>query len=136
MARETAREVAIQDSVATPIYQDQRQIVRGLGAHLTEMYAAKVVGAGGAGGSITEVPFEPAVIEVYEPTGPTMVKSIFAADGAVHIDAITGAANATPPTKTQVGEGNWTVGLPTALAPDGDTATVLIYGFRDVAGSL
>jgi hypothetical protein len=136
--RETARENAIQAATETPIYQDQRQIVRQLGAHLTEAFIGQVVGAGGAGGAIENIPFEPAIIEVYEPTGPTASKLIrgggLAADVAVN--AISGAVNATPAVVTQVGPGNWTVTLDTAEAPDGDTATVIIYGVRNVGGSL
>lgn len=138
MPRETAREIAIQASTETPIYQDQKQIVRQLGAHLTESFVGQVVGAGGAGGSLENVPFEPAVIIVTEATGPTLTLSLrgglLPAD--VEVLMTTGAVNANPPVVSQVGAGDWTIALPTALAPDGDTATVLVMGLRDVAGSL
>lgn len=143
MARETAREVAIEAATESTIYQDQKQIVRKLGAHLSEAYMAKVTGAGGAGGSVEDVPFEPAYIEVWDVANLSLYKSYFASDGAVHMSVIdTGAgatdlaANANPPVLTQVAEGDWTVALPTQMAPDGDTVVVLIKGFRNVAGSL
>lgn len=139
MARETAREVAIQDAVATPIYQDQKQIVRGLGAHLTETFVGKVTGAGGAGGSLLNVPFEPAEVICLNQAGatPTFFHSVFASDAAVHLSiAAAAAANANPPVLTQVGAGDWTVALPTAMAPDAEVVTVIVRGCRDVAGSL
>lgn len=138
MARETAREIAIQGATETPVYQDQRQIVRQLGAHLSESFVGQVVGAGGAGGDLENVPFEPAVIIVSEATGPTLTLSIRggAMPADVEVLMTTGAVNANPPVVSQVGEGDWTISLPTALAPDGDTATVLVMGLRDVGGSL
>jgi hypothetical protein len=138
MPRETARELALEDEVTTPIYQDQKQIVRKLGAHIPEMFVGQVLGAGGAGGSLLNVPFEPAMIDISEATGPTLVRHMRggALPAAVDLNLITGAVNAAVPVITKVGNGDWTIALPTALAPDGDTATVVVYGYRDVGGSL
>jgi len=136
--RESARELAVAPATETALYQDQTEIVRGLGKHLTEAFIAQVLGAGGAGGAILNVPFEPAVIEVSEATGPTLTKSIRGGGmpAAVELNMISGAVNANPPVVTQVGPGAWTVTLPTALAPDGDTATVVMYGVSHAGGSL
>ena len=139
MARESFAQLQIPSGVASVPYPDHRQLVQGHLAHGAEMFMAQVVGAGGAGGSFV-CPFEPAVVEVYEPTGPTIAKSMFVAGGAVHVNGISGAVNATPPTVAAVDANDksqgFTVGLPTALAPDADTATVICYGFRDTNNSL
>ena len=135
--RETAREIAIKTPVETPIYQDQRQIVRNLGKHLTEMYMGEVLGAGGAGGTLLLVPFEPAYVRVINADGatPAVTEAAFSTNPA-HVTVIAAAAlQATPVAKTQVGEGDWTVTLPTALAPDAETVVVIVHGFRDVGGS-
>lgn len=139
MARETAREVAIEAAVETPIYQDQKQIVRKLGAHLTECFMGQVLGAGGAGGDLENVPFEPALVEVINEAGATPTWWKFAMLGTpIGLTVAAAAADATgnAPTLTQVGEGDWTVELDTTVAPDGETVTVVCYGFRDVDGSL
>lgn len=139
MARETAREVAIQDATETTPYQDQRQIVRGLGAHLGEMWMAQAAGAGGAGCDIEGVPFEPALVEIINQAGatPAWSKCIYPAGGsAIGVTIAAAAAAATAPTLTQAAEGDWDIAIPTALAPDGETVTVIVYGFRDVASSL
>lgn len=138
MARETAREVAIQEATETPIYQDQKQIVRQLGAHLSEAYIAQGTGAGGVGFDIENVPFEPAVITAINQGGatPAVHHSVFSPTPAHATVAAAAAANATPPTLTQVGEGDWTVTVPVGMAPNGEVVTLLIYGVRDVAGGL
>lgn len=139
--RETAREIAIKTPVETPIYQDQRQIVRNLGSHLPEAFMGQVTGAGGAGGDLENVPFEPALVEVINEGGgtPTWHKFAYPAGGSalgVSVAAAAADGTANAPTLTQVAEGDWTVGLNTTVAPDGETCTVIVYGFRDVAGSL
>lgn len=140
MARESAREVAIQDATSTPIYQDQRQIVRQLGAHLAECFIAQGDGAGGAGFEVTNVPFQPAVIEAINEGGatPTVSKFVYATSGTVGVAVAAAAADGTAnaPTLTKVGNGDWTVSLPTALAPDTETVTLIMWGARDVGGSL
>lgn len=139
MTRETARETAIETPAQTPIYQDQKQIVRKLGAHLTESFVGKVTGAGGAGGSLLNVPFEPAEVICINQAGgtPTWFHSVFASDAAIHMSiAAAAAANANPPVLTKVGAGDWTIALPTQMAPDAEVVTVVVRGHRDVAGSL
>jgi hypothetical protein len=139
MARETAREVAVLEATETPIYQDQLAIVRNLGAHLTEAFIGQVAGAAGAGGDLENVPFEPALVVTLNDAGSTPTVGLFALLGAGTVGmtvAAAAAAAAADATVTQVASGNWTIGLPTGLAPDGETVTVLAFGFRDVAGSL
>lgn len=138
MARETAREAAIQPETQTPIYQDQRQIVRQLGAHLTERFTGKVTGAGGVGGTLTGVPFRPGEIIAINQAGatPAYYHSVFASSAAVHASIILAtAANANPPTITDAGDGTFTIGLPTQMAPDTEVVTVVCIGYRDVNGS-
>lgn len=138
--RETARELAVEEATQTPIYQDQKQIVRKLGAHLTECYLGQVLGAGGAGGALTGIPFQPAVIEIINADGatPAFTKYAYPAGVGTGVQIILGALDATAeaPVLSQVGPGDWTATLNTADAPDAETVTVIVYGFRDVAGSL
>lgn len=138
MARQSFAQQQIPSGVESAVYPDHRAVAA-LVQHGGESFMAKVVGAGGAGGSFV-CPFQPALIDVYEPAGPTMMRSLRASDAAVHVNLITGAAAAANPTVTPVDANDpsqgFTVALPTALAPDGDTATVVCTGFRDVNGSL
>ena len=117
-------------------YRDQRELANGSLRHAMDGYCGQVLGAGGAGGSLAGIPFEPMEIIVSEATGPTLVLQVRASSGDVNINMITGAANASLPVVSQAVDGSWTIALPTALAPDGDTATVLVHGYRDIAGSL
>lgn len=139
--RETAREIAIREPVETVPYQDQRELVRRLGAHLPEAFMGQVTGAGGAGGSLLNVPFQPALIEVINEGGATPTWHKFAyPDGgsALGVSVAAAAADGTSnaPTLTQVGAGNWTIALNTTVAPDAEVCTVIVYGFKVVAGSL
>lgn len=145
MPRETARELAIADSTETAVYQDQKQIVRTLGSHVVEAYMLQGDGAGGAGVTFTGVPFEPAKLEVMNEAGATATHSIyFYPDGgtAIGVDVAAAVADGTAnaPTITRVvaasGAVTWTIVVPTAVAPDGETVTVLATGFRAVASSL
>lgn len=119
-------------------YAQRAEIANALLRHATETFVGQVVGAGGAGGAIVNVPFEPSIILMSEATGPTLSLLVrgggLAADVAV--DMVLGGVNATPAVVTQVGPGDWTVTLDTAEAPDGDTATVVILGFKQAGGSL
>ena len=49
---------------------------------------------------------------------------------------ITGAAAAAAVTVAAVGDGTYNITVPTGVAPDGDTVTMVVTGFRDVGGSL
>jgi hypothetical protein len=138
--RESYIESQIPEPTASPIYLDAQQIARGLGRHLTESFLGSVTGAGGVGGTITGVPFEPVIVRAINAAGatPAVHESFFPDTGtARHVTtAAAAAANATPPTLTQVGENNWTVTLPVGMAPNGETLLVHIIGFRPVGGSL
>ena len=138
--RESYAESQMPEAVESPKYLDAKQIVRGLGRHLTESFMGVVTGAGGAGGSIVNVPFEPAIVRVVNAGGatPAVAESFFPdGDTARHVLVTAAVAlNANPPVLTQVGENDWTVALPTQLAPDGEEVVVHIIGFRPVGGSL
>lgn len=141
MARATAREAAIESGAETPVYQDQRQVVRKLGAHLEECFMGQVTGAGGAGGDLAGIPFEPALVEIINEAGatPAWAKyAMLATPIGVRIAAAAVDATADAPAVAVVAgpPQTWTLTLDTADAPDAETVTVIVYGFRDVAGSL
>jgi len=120
-------------------YKDNRELINGTLRHMSETFIGKVTGAGGIGGSLLNVPFEPAEIIAINQAGgtPAYYHSVFASDAAIHMSIIlAAAANANPPTKTKVGTGNWTVGLTTQMAPDTNVVTVIVRGSRDIAGGL
>jgi hypothetical protein len=136
--RKTFRERQIPTGVESAIYQDPRQIVRHLGSLLTETYLAKVTGAGGAGGVIEGVPFEPAVIQAFRITDTAaFYKSVLATDGALHLQVIAAAGeNDNPPTIEEQEDGTWNVTIPTQMAPNDAVVVVEIRGSRAVEGSL
>jgi hypothetical protein len=106
--------------------------------HVSECYIGEVLGAGGVGGTLTEVPFQPAYVRVLNADGatPAVTEAVFSTNPA-HITVILAAAlQATPVALTQVGENDWTITLPTALAPDGETVVVVAFGVRDTDGGL
>ncbi len=118
-------------------YATHRDIVQGLLALLPEKYVGEIVGAGGAGGSLTGIPFEPATIEISDAAVPLLQKQFPGSSGKVDVNQITGAAAAAAiPAATLQPDGTYTLALPTGLAPDGNTVTVEITGFRDVQGGL
>jgi len=139
MARQTWIESEIPTGVESAVYLDARQIARALGKHNAECFIGKATGAGGVGGSITGIPFEPAVVQAINSAGaaPAVHDSVFASSGAVHVTTILAvAANATPPTKTKVADNNWTLAFPVGMLPNAEVMTAVIYGVRDVAGGL
>jgi hypothetical protein len=121
-------------------YFERRELINGVLAHSAEMFIGQVLGAGGVGGELTEVPFEPAVIEIINEAGatPTWTKHVNLGSGFIGLAVAAAAADATAnaPTLTEVGDNDWTVGLVTGDAPDGETVTVICYGARDVNGGL
>lgn len=142
MARETYRESQIQTPTQTPVYQDQEQIVRRLGSHLGEMFAGQVTGAGGAGGDLEGIPFEPAAVLVYNLDAGTPFaqfappQRLGTAAEQLNIGAAAGPGSAAIPAGVKQEDGTWTLSLPTAIAGDGDVVEVIVWGFRDVGGSL
>jgi hypothetical protein len=138
MARASAAEIAIPANGAESVpYPTHRELVGSLFLHGAEVFVGKVLGAGGAGGNV-DVPFDPAIVLVSEATGSTLRMLMPGGVAEAEIDMVTGAA-ATGITVTTRDPGppvvNANVALATALAPDGDTATVICIGARDVNGS-
>ena len=118
-------------------YLDSRQLANGMLRHMTESFVGEVLGAGGVGGVLENIPFEPAAILVSEATGPFLQLQLPGSAAKVDINMITGAAaGGAIPAATLEADGLYDLALPTGMAPDGDTASVLILGFRDVGGSL
>lgn len=137
--RESHAELQIPTGRQDVPYGDQRTLVNGVFRHQTEMFIGKVTGAGGVGGALTGVPFEPAYIKCLNEAGanPAVYDSVFASDAAIHTETILAVAiNANPPVVTRVGAGNFTIALPTEMAPNTEVVTVLVFGARDLAGSL
>jgi len=136
--RESFAEAQIPTGVESPVYLDARQIARALGRHMTESYLAQGTGAGGAGFTVLNVPFEPARIKAVNPAGvaPAVHESYFTPTPAHTTTILAVAANATPPTLTKVGNNDWTVTVPVGMAPDGEVLTLLIEGVREGNGSL
>ena len=138
--RETLRESRIPTPVERPEYMDPREIVRRLGALLPEKFLAVRTGAGGAGATILNVPFQPVSIRVINAAGatPAVWDSYFPdGDTARHVVTTTAvAANATPPTITRVGANDYTIGLPTQIAVDAEEVVIELTGWRVDQGSL
>ena len=140
--RESHAESAIPTGVESPVYLDAKQIARGLGRHLTEAFIGQVTGAGGAGGTLSGVPFNPGVIEVINEAGaaPAFTKYAMLASGAIGVQIILAAADATaaaPVVSSVAGPPvTFDVLLDTADAPDAEVVTVICYGVREGNGSL
>jgi len=143
MARESYIESQIDDNSpsAQPQYLDVRQIARGLGQHLGEFFMGQVTGAGGAGGDLAGIPFNPAVVLIINEAGAAPALTVYSMLGTpIGVQIILGALDATSeaPVVAEVAGPpvTWTATLNTADAPDAEVATVLCFGFRDVNGSL
>ena len=137
MARKSAMDNAIPTGVQSAVYQDARQLAAGLLGYVHEAFIGQVLGAGGAGGNLDDVPFEPAVIIALEPTGPTgtlMIRGMTVSD--VKVNLITLAAATVFPTISQLSATSWRVACPTALAPDGDTTTIVCFGVKNATSGL
>jgi len=137
--RTSYQDNAIPAPTDKPVLPDNHTVARGLCKHMTEHFMAVVTGAGGAGGSVTGVPFKPAIIRVVNAAGatPRTNESYFPDGGtARHVSTTTAvAANANPPTITEVSATSYTIGIPTQLAPDGEVVIVECVGFRATGGS-
>ena len=129
-------QVPTQGKDAIP-YPSWLEIVQKIMKHGAEAFVGEVLGAGGAGGDLAGIPFEPAVIVLSENTGPLLQLQVPGSAGKVDINMISGAAAGTAiPAAVQQPDGTWTLSLPTGLVPDGDTASLVILGVRQVGGSL
>ncbi len=138
MARQSYAETQIpaEGKDAVP-YPDWRQIAFRMFTHAVDAFVGEILGAAAAGGDLAGIPFEPAAIVLSEATGPLIQLQIPASGGKLDINLVTGVAAGTAiPAAVQQPDGTWTLSLPTGLVPDGDTASLLILGFRDVAGGL
>ena len=139
MAREMYADSQVPATGAAGIpYKDNKELVNGVLKHVPELFVAQGTGAGGAGFAITNVPFEPAALVSLNQAGanPAICHSIYSPTAAHTITILAVAANANPAVITQVGDNDWTVTLTTQMAPDGEVVTVLLFGSRDVSGSL
>lgn len=141
MARETFMETQIPTGVESPVYLDAKQIARGLGQHLAEVFIGQVTGAGGAGDTLSGVPFDPALIETINEAGaaPSTSKYVMLAT-PIGIQTILGVLDATSeaPVVTRVAGPPVTfdVLIDVADAPDAEVVTVICYGAKNVNGGL
>lgn len=141
MAREAWMDSQIPETGAEQVpYKDNRELVNGALRHMAEMFCGQVLGAGGAGGDLLNVPFEPAAIEIINEAGatPTWIKYVNINGTLIGVTVAAAVADGTAnaPTLTEVGDNDWTIGVDTADAPDGETVTVIVYGYRNIAGGL
>ena len=135
MPRESVAQLKIPATGSDSVpYPDFRQLLQGNLLHGVEAFVAEVLGAGGVGGTFV-CPFEPAFVLISEVTGPLIQAQFPGSSGTVGINLVDGTAAAADATYTAVDVDDksqgFTIALPTGVAPDGDTATVLCFGFRD-----
>lgn len=122
-------------------YSDAFKIARGFLKHMGEMYCGQITGAGGAGGTLSGIPFEPAAVLIYnlDAGTPFMQFSppgrLGTAAEQLNIGAAAAAGSAAIPAGVLSGD-TYDLTLPTGLAGDGNVVEVIVWGFRDVAGSL
>lgn len=122
---------------ATP-YPDHREIASKYLAHGTDTYVGEVTGAGGVGGVLSGIPFQPAIVEIFDTTVPLAQKQVPGSAGAVDVNLITGAAaaHALAVASDDATVPSWKVTLDVNLAPNGHVVHVVCYGFPDRGGSL
>lgn len=118
-------------------YADRREMV-GQFRHGAEMFVGEVYGAGGAGGVLRAIPFEPAAVRLYVTATPLKQITVVGATGQIDIDDITGGAAADPLViaADDLNPGKWKVTIPFASLADGDRANLICEGCRQVGGSL
>ena len=117
-------------------YSDHKEIANTL-RHAAEVFVGNVTGAGGVGGVLSGIPFEPAIIDLYEPAGPVMQRDLPGAGGTrVKVNLITGAAAATAFVIATDGPGFWKVTFAVGHIANAAVATIVCTGFRSVGGSL
>jgi hypothetical protein len=131
MARTTYAEAQIPTGAEDVPYATQHDIATKFGKHITEAFVGEVTGAGGAGGDLTGIPFDPAIVLISEATGPLLQLQVPGSSGDVDINMITGAAAGTAIPAAVASGSTWTISLPTGLAPDGDVVSVVCLGFRE-----
>lgn len=132
MARTTYAEAQIPTGAQDVPYATQHSIATKFGKHMTEAFVGEVTGAGGAGGDLTGIPFDPAIVLISEATGPALQLQVPGSSGDVDINMITGAAAGTAiPAAVAQADGTWTISLPTGLAPDADVVSCVCLGFRE-----
>jgi len=140
MARATHAEAQIPATGSEDVpYADHRAIARSLMGHAAECFVGQVTGAGGAGDTLANVPFNPGVIMTFNEAGAAPSVSWYAMLATpIGVQTILAVADATSeaPAVTDNGDGTFDVLMDTADAPDGEVATVVCFGVRDTDGGL
>lgn len=136
MARESYQQTQIPTGIESIPYLDPLTLAQGMFRHAPNIFMGSVTGAGGAGDTLEGVPFEPALVVALNPAGGTPAVHISAfGDAADHVTiAAATAANANPPVLSG-SDNDWDVALPTQMAPNGETLTVICIGFAQLGGS-
>jgi len=129
-------QIPVDGKTAIP-YADRREMA-GQFRHGAESFVGEVTGAGGVGGVLRAIPFEPAVVDVYTPSVPLGTRSMPGSAARVNVNLITLAPAAVPVAiaADDLNPGKWKITLTTAQVPDAALATVVCTGFRQVGGSL
>jgi hypothetical protein len=143
MAREQFADSTIPENGAAQVpYKDNRELINGTLKHTAEVFIGQVTGAGGAGGTLAGVPFDPAMIETINEAGaaPSNSKYAMLATGAIGVQIILGALDATSeaPVVTRVPGPpvSFDILIDVADAPDAEVTTVICTGARDIGGGL
>lgn len=124
-------------------YPNHHEVTNGYLKHAVEMYSGSIVGAGGAGGVLSDIPFEPAIVDIHKTAATSIFqRRLIGPAGAVDINMKDGTAAGSPIAVAVDNDGTdgnpktWKVTLVTGLAPDAATVIVVCTGFRDIGGSL
>lgn len=139
MARKSYAEQQIPatDTESVP-YATRREMANGFLGHIAEKFVGEVTGAGGVGGELTGIPFEPAIVDLYDVSVPLMQRQIPGSSAAIDVNLIDGtaAANALVVAVDDASVPSWKVTLDVNLAPNAAVVSVVCTGVRQVRGSL
>jgi len=137
MARSTyaERQNSVRGTAGVP-YADRAESAEAM-RHAAEVFVGTVTGAGGVGGVLSGIPFEPAIVDLYEPAAPVMQRDLPGVAGArVKVNLITGAAAATAfVIAPDTAPNTWKVTFAVGHIANAAVATIVCTGFRPVGGS-
>lgn len=105
---------------------------------LGDAAAARTVEVTPGDSELTGIPFEPAIVDIYNPDAPIFQRQLPGSSGVIDVNLNTGAAPTLAPT-VSVDDATiptWKITLVRALAPATETVSVLCTGFREIGGSL
>lgn len=135
MSRQSFAELKIPTGAEDVPYPNHRALANGQLLHTADAYVGSVVGAGGVGAILSGIPFEPALVDIHEPTAPLQQRRL---PDDVQVNLITGAiaANNVVVEVDDAAVPSWKITLPATIAPDADTVYLVCTGVRDVSGGI